>query len=80
MQRQEVRHRVLDLDLQEVDLPVAGDHLLGRLRLAVQDRAERLPQGVLDLAGHGQQPILEPAQLVVKVPVGLADHPNLPVK
>ena len=61
-----------------IDL-VAGDDLRGLVGVALEQRLHRQPERGLGLAAHGEEPHLDLAQLVVKVPVRFGAHPNLPV-
>ena len=52
---------------------------LGLLAVALQQRLDREAERRLRLARHGEQADLDVAQLVVKMPVDVEAHPNLPV-
>ena len=79
LQRQQVDALLLDLHFHGVDHPVPGDHPARLLAVALQQRLHRQPQRRLRLAGHGEQPDLDVAQLVVKMTMDIDAHPNLPV-
>jgi hypothetical protein len=67
-------------DLERVgDHAVAGDDLIGLGAVALEQGVDRKAERRLRLARHGQEPDLEVAQLLVKMAVQVAGHPNLPV-
>ena len=68
LQREQVDGLILDLELERVELAVAGDHRLGHRCVAAQ--AAHRPTGrASDVGeiGHVEQPLLECRELVVKM-------------
>jgi hypothetical protein len=65
---------VLDLDLEQVELAVAGDHRVGGGRVARHERVDRELDERLGALAHGEQPALEVGELLVEmaVPAGRA--------
>jgi hypothetical protein len=86
LEREQLHRRALDLELEAVELAVAGDHGVGRRGVARQQRLDRQLDERLGALAHRQQAPLEVGQLLVEVAVaargGAAQgerHPNRPV-
>ena len=81
MERQQLDAFLVDLDVVGVDLAVALDDLPGEGVIALEERRHHPADLVLDEPSHGQEGLLQPFQLLVKVPRhGVApSYPNRPV-
>ena len=76
LQREELDAQVVDLELELVDLRVAGGHLDRQVGPALDQRRERIAHARLDELAHGVEPVGEAPQLLVKMAL---HQPNLPV-
>src|SRR3984893_6439882 len=94
MQRQNLHHAVVDLNLQLVDRVFFIQHSLGKLLVGVQHRMHRLVHGALRQAAHPEQPFFQLIQVSFEVTFHEIDplnartarqvsasppHPNRPV-
>ncbi len=57
----------LDLDLHAVDLGVVGDHLLGHHGVAIDQRGDRLGDGLFDQRADEQNLLLQAVDLAMDV-------------
>ena len=81
LRREQADHRLFDLQLEMIDLPVALNDLRGFFAVSLQHGLDRRREGCLRLARHVEQGDLELRELVVEMAMTrrLCVHPNLPV-
>src|SRR5690606_29382429 len=77
LEREELDRGLLELELEPVDLLVHLDHALGLGAVAPEQGLDGEADGLLDAAGHRDEPRLEQVQLLLEAAWG--GHPNLPV-
>ena len=79
LEGQQIEALLFDLDIHPVDDSIAFDDPFGFVGVPLEECFDGELDRGLRLAGHREQPDLDLAQLVVKMPVAFAGHPNLPV-
>ena len=67
LEGEQLDRQALDLDLQRVDLAVTGDDGVGAILIVLEQRVDGQIDQPFGAIGHGQEPLLERRQLVVKV-------------
>jgi hypothetical protein len=76
LQGEERQHPLVELEVDQVDLVVAGDHTFGSVVVVLEDGLDRALNGVAGELAESQQPQLHLLELLVEV---RSRHPNLPV-
>ena len=76
---EEPDHGLFDLELEPVQLAVAGDHALGLLAVALEQRLDRRGERGLRIARHVEERDLELREIVVEMAVGFNAHVPCPL-